>query len=67
MLKVIKNLDIKIIFVSTSLIYGLNKKPADEKTKLKPFNDYTYNKFKIEKLYEKLSSKFQDYKTIKCL
>ena len=59
LLKAIKDLDVKIIFVSTSLIYGLNNKPADEKTKLKPFNDYTYNKFIIEKLYENSKTNFK--------
>ena len=29
------------------------------KTKLKLFNDYTYNKFKIEKLYENSQANFK--------
>ena len=52
LLNIIKNQDIKIIFFSTSLIYGLTNKPVNEQAKIKPFDDYTRNKSNIEKLYK---------------
>ena len=52
LLNIIKNCDIKIIFFSTSLIYGFTNKPLDERAKIKPFNNYTRNKSSIERLYK---------------
>ena len=37
----LNGLNIKILFVSSSLIYGNKLKSASEKSKLKPFNSYT--------------------------
>ena len=59
LLKIIKNLDIKIIFFSTSLVYGFSKKPANESCKIKPFNNYTRNKSRIEKLYKNSKTNFK--------
>ncbi len=59
LLKIIKNLNIKIIFFSTSLVYGFSKKPANEYSKIKPFNDYTKNKSRIEKLYKNSKTNFK--------
>ena len=59
LLNIIKNQDIKIIFFSTSLIYGLTNKPVNEQAKIKPFNDYTRNKSNIEKLYKNSKTNYK--------
>ena len=59
LLNIIKNQDIKIIFFSTSLIYGLTNKPVNEQAKIKPFNDYTKNKSNIEKLYKNSKTNYK--------
>ena len=46
----LNGLNIKILFVSSSLIYGNKLKSASEKSKLKPFNSYTKSKVKLEKM-----------------
>ena len=59
LLNIIKNQDIKIIFFSTSLIYGLTNKPVNEQAKIKPFDDYTRNKSNIEKLYKNSKTNYK--------
>ena len=59
LLNIIKNRDIKIIFFSTSLIYGFSNKPLDERAKIKPFNNYTRNKSSIERLYKNSKTNYK--------
>lgn len=59
LLNIIKNRDIKIIFFSTSLIYGFTNKPLDERAKIKPFNNYTRNKSSIERLYKNSKTNYK--------
>lgn len=54
--------NIKILFVSSSLVYGNKLKFADEKSKLKPFNSYTKLKVKLEKM---INSTNLNYKIIR--
>ena len=59
LLNIVKNIDLKIIFFSTSLIYGFTNKPVNEKAKIKPFNNYTKIKSSIEKLYKKSDTNYK--------
>jgi nucleoside-diphosphate-sugar epimerase len=43
----------RLIFTSTVAVYGLNSKKPDEKSPIRPFNDYGHSKFKSELVFEK--------------
>lgn len=47
---VLNGLNVKVLLVSSSLVYGNKIKSANEKSKLKPFNSYTKLKVKLEKM-----------------
>ena len=49
--KIKKN--IKLIYISTSLVYGNSNKILKENSKIKPVNKYEQNKYDVEKLYMK--------------
>lgn len=58
----LSGLNIKMLFVSSSLVYGNKIKIANEKSQLKPFNNYTKSKVKLEKL---INSSNLNYKIIR--
>ena len=58
-LNIIKNHDLKIVFFSTSLVYGSTNKPVNEKAKIKPFDNYTKIKSSIEQIYKKSNTNYK--------
>lgn len=62
LIRLAKNQNLKIIYLSTSLIYGNHSGICDENCKLKPYDKYTKLKYLGEKLY--LSSKI-NYKIVR--
>ena len=54
--------NIKVIFFSSSSIYGSSKILSTENNPPKPFDSYTLNKIKLENLYKKKSN---DYKILR--
>ncbi len=50
--------NIKLIYISTSLVYGTSNKIFKENSKIKPINKYEKNKYDIEKLYMKCENDY---------